>query len=161
MQQAFKLRDIGARNREGVSKVKAGLEIEPMGESTGKCACCGGRARSIWGIVHRVEAETVASYFVTWVDGVALADHPANIDLIIGAWGEGTGGEDRVAVSLKCTVNESVPAMIVIDAADRKIANNPLVGVALNREEVMGTPVAKHAFDISDAVVWQDQRFKS
>jgi hypothetical protein len=135
-------------------------EVEPLGEKTGDCACCGKVTRAIWGIIHAEGAETVASYFVNWTVGADLADHPANMDLIIGAWGEGTGAPDRVAVSLLYSVVETGPAVMVIDAGGRNIAKNPLVGAALGRDEVVGTPVAPLAFGLFDAVFLQDARFK-
>ncbi|MGO4907160.1 hypothetical protein ACEN2J_02375 [Pseudorhodobacter sp. W20_MBD10_FR17] len=140
--------------------VNVAYEVEPLGEKAGECACCGRVTRAIWGIVHVEGAETVASYFVNWTVGADLADHPANMDLIIGAWGEGTGASDRVAVSLLYTVGETGPAVMVIDAAGRNIAKNPLVGAALGRDEVLGTSVATLAFGLFDAVVSQDARFQ-
>jgi hypothetical protein len=139
--------------------VDVAYEVEPLGEKAGLCACCGKVTRAIWGIVHVKSAETVASYFVNWTVGADLADHPANMDLIIGAWGEGTGAPDRVAVSLLYSVPETGPAVTVIDAGARNIARNPLVGAALGRDEVVGTSVATLAFGLFDAVVLQDARF--
>jgi hypothetical protein len=130
-----------------------------LGEKSGDCACCSKTTRAIWGIVHAERAETVASYFVNWTMGADLADHPANMDLIIGAWGEGTGAPDRVAVSLLYSVGEAGPAVTVLDASGRNIARNPLVGAALGRDEVVGTSVATLAFGLFDAVISQDARF--
>lgn len=47
----------------------------------------------------------------------------------------------------------------MIDAAPRKFAKNPLVGAALGRDEVVGTPLADSVFGIFDAVLLQDARF--
>lgn len=137
----------------------AEYEVEPMGEAAGHCACCGQTSRSIWGVVHRSGAESVASYVLQWTPGADLAAHPANLDLILGAWGEGTGAEDRVAIALLYCQGEDGPAVSVIDAKPRRIAKNPLVGAALNRDEVIGTPVAQAVFDIFNAVFLQDTRF--
>lgn len=78
----------------------ADYEVEPLGETAGRCECCAAVTRSVWGVVHLAGAETVASYFVTWTPEAALDAHPANMDIILGAWGEGTGAADRVGVSL-------------------------------------------------------------
>jgi hypothetical protein len=138
----------------------AEYEVEAMGEAAGQCECCGKPSQSIWGVVHRAGAESVASYFLQWTPGADLAAHPANLDMIIGAWGEGTGAADRVAVSMLYGEGEAGPAVMVIDAKPRRIAKNPLVGAALERDEVIGTPMAKAVFDIFDAVFAQDARFK-
>ncbi len=137
----------------------AEYEVEPMGEAAGHCDCCAKTSRSIWGVVHRSGAETVASYVLQWTPGADLAAHPANLDLILGAWGEGTGAADRVAIALQYGDGVNGPGVSAIDAKPRRIARNPLVGAALNRDEVIGTPVAQAVFDIFDAVFLQDARF--
>lgn len=143
----------------GGTMTKAEYEVEPLGETTGICECCGAARRAIWGVVHAAGAETVASYFVTWVPGVGLAAHAAHMDLIVGAWGEGTGASDRVAVSLQYGHSAEGAELRVIGSADRKIAKNPLVGVALGPDDVMGSPLATTAFGVFDAVMAQDARF--
>ena len=140
-------------------------DVEALGQTMGVCECCGAARRAIWGVVHLAEAETVASYFVTWVPERTLAEHAAHMDLIVGAWGEGTGAAERVAVSLVYreeadSAEKGARRVQVIDAASRKIAKNPLVGVALGPDDVMGSPVANTAFGVFDAVVTQDARFE-
>ena len=49
---------------------------------------------------------------------------------------------------------------MVIDASDRPVSQSDLVGEALTRAEVIGTPTAKIAFDIVDAVWIQDDRIR-
>jgi len=139
-------------------------EVEALGETMGACECCGAARRAIWGVVHLAGAETVASYFVTWVPERALAEHAAHMDMIVGAWGEGTGAAERVAVSLVYREEAGSGEMgarrvQVVDAGSRKIAQNPLVGAALGPDDVIGSPVATTAFGIFDAVVTQDARF--
>jgi|GEM_PF-2326325 len=134
-------------------------EVEPLGETMGACECCGVARRAIWGVVHLASAETVASYFVTWIPGKALAEHAAHMDMIVGAWGVGTGADERVAVSLRYGEEAGARRVQVIDAASRKIAKNPLVGAALGPDDVMGSPVANTAFGIFDAVLTKDARF--
>jgi hypothetical protein len=47
---------------------------------------------------------------------------------------------------------------MVIDASTRPVADGELIGAALSRDEVMGTPRAQAAFDIVDAICLQDPR---
>lgn len=143
----------------GVGVTKSEFDVEPLGETFGVCECCGAARRAIWGVVHAAGAETVASYFVTWVPDVSLSKHAAHMDLIVGAWGEGTGAQDRVAVSLQYRHGGQGVELAVIPSAGRKIAKNPLVGVALGPDDVMGSPLASTAFGIFDAVMGQDMRF--
>lgn len=134
-------------------------EIEPVGESSGKCDCCRSSSQCIWGFVHGTDG-TVASYFLHWTTGASLRDHPANMDLIVGKWGEGATSDDRVAVSLIHFENDAGRGVMVIDADERPIASNDLVGKALRREEVMGTTLASKTFGIFDAVLQNDPRLQ-
>jgi hypothetical protein len=102
---------------------------------------------------------TVAAYWMHWTVG-HLADHGAHLDLIIGRWGEGASSDQRAAVSLEHRQQpDGSPALIVIDAADSSAAKSDLAALALSREEVIGTPLAKQVFDIADAIYSQDDRF--
>lgn len=132
--------------------------VELLDESGGRCDCCGQASRTVWGLVHQGEA-TIAAYWMNWTVG-HLDDPGANLDLILGAWGDGTAARDRIAASLVYREQEdSAPAFMVIDASDRPIAESELVSGALKREEVIGTPLADHLFALVDAIWEQDQRF--
>ena len=133
------------------------FEVEPTDESNGYCDCCGNQTRSVWGFVHQDEG-TVASYFFQWTIGKLIEEHPANIDLIYGRWGDGTDKNDRCAISLIYFENDGVPAVSIVDANSRLIAESDLVSSALNREQILGTPLANHVFAIFDAVILQDIR---
>ena len=135
------------------------FEVEPDGESGGFCDCCGSHTRTVWGYVHQ-EQGTIAAYCIQWTVGKPLDTHPANFDLIYGPWGEGANREDRYAISLVHFENEDGPGMTVIDAGDRPIAKNSLVGSALRREDVIGAPLAQHVFAICDAILLQDERLR-
>lgn len=138
--------------------LSADYVVEPLEESGGFCDCCGEASRSVWGLVHHGNA-TVAAYWVHWTVG-HLAEPGANFDLVMGAWGETTTSNDRVAVSLLYRHSEShPPACMVIDATDRPIAKSELVGAAARREDVVGTPLAAHVFSLVDAIFLQDDRF--
>ncbi len=136
------------------------LEVEPSDESSGHCDCCGNESRSVWGFVHRRGAETVACYYMQWTVGRSLESHPANFDLIYGPWGEAASNTDRCAISLLYFENEDGPAVTVIDANNRPVADYEFVGSAAKRDEVIGTPLAAAAFTIFDAVILQDKRLQ-
>ena len=133
------------------------IDIEPVDESKGACDCCGRQTRTVWGYV-REDGQAIASYYMQFTVGATLITHPANFDLIYGAWGDGTTAADRCAVSLVHFENENGPGVMVIDAQDRPVAKSQLVGAALARNDVVGTPLATRAFAIFDAVVQQDHR---
>lgn len=133
------------------------VTIEPTGSNdTGICDCCGRSSRSVWGIAYS-KGHCQAAYFVHWTLG-HIVDRGANIDLIIGEWGEAATAESRRAIALAYRLTDTGPSMMVIDARTRPFSNSPLVGKALRRDEVLGTAVAKNAFTIADTVLTQDQR---
>ena len=134
------------------------LEVEPTDESSGHCDCCGNQTRTVWGYVRKKGAEALAAYFMHWTVGKPLDSLPANFDLIYGAWGEGSSEKDRCAISLVHFEDENGPGVTVVDARDRAVAKNELVGSSKARDDVVGTPLAGAAFAIFDAVLAQDQR---
>lgn len=136
----------------------SGISIEPDGSNdTGICECCGHSTRTVWGYAHANDC-TLAAYFVQWTPG-HISDHGANIDLIIGDWGEGTTAKQRYAVALAYRLLESGPGMMATDAGTRPVAESPLVGQALRREDVIGSDVvSQHCFAIADAVLDHDDR---
>jgi hypothetical protein len=135
----------------------AAISIEATGEKeTGECSCCGRSSRSAWGFAYKNEV-CLAAYFVHWTLG-HVPDQGANLDMIIGPWGEGATAEKRIAISLAYRLTETGPSLMVIDARARPIAQSPLVGVALERDKVIGTATAGSAFAIADAVLAGDQR---
>ena len=135
------------------------LAIEPTGtKDVGPCACCGDNSRKVWGLVRRGTAGE-AAYFVEWTTG-QIARHGAHFDLVLGRWGDGTTRVDRYAVSLEFQRTAQGPAFRIIDATDRDIGRDDLVRCGLSRDEVVGTEVAKQAFDIVDAIWAQDARIE-
>ncbi|MFM5954440.1 MAG: hypothetical protein ACKOPE_09080 [Novosphingobium sp.] len=141
-----------------VSDPSAGFVVELLDESGGHCDCCGKASRSVWGLVNQGNA-TVAAYWMHWTVG-HLDDPGANLDLVLGAWGDDTAARDRVAVSLLYRESKGAPpAVMVIDAADRPISESELVGSALRRGEIIGTPLADQLFALVDAIWEQDPRF--
>jgi hypothetical protein len=137
--------------------VNAALRVERSGENNaGPCGCCGGETRTVWGYVHRGD-EAVAAYFVAWTRG-QVGRHGANIDLVLGEWGDRTGAQDRYTVSLAFRRTDRGPAFMVIDSAGRPVASSDLAANHLGRADVIETPVAADAFAIVDAIWLQDDR---
>ena len=128
--------------------------IEPSGSHDfGHCDCCGENSRTVWGFVYR-DNNAEAAYYVHWSLG-KVAERGAHFDLIIGQWGEGGEPANRRTVSLEFRQGLG---FMVIDASARKIAGEKIAGKAINRDEVIGTPLAQQAFDIVDAIWLQDTR---
>lgn len=134
------------------------MEVEQIGESGGHCDCCGNTSRTIWGNVYQDKIEMIACYYVQWTINQPFSVHPANVDLIIGRWGDDSTAEERCAVSLVYFEEDERPGVMVIDAAQRPVSASTLVGAAMTREDVVGTPFASVAFAIFDAVIAQDKR---
>ena len=134
------------------------ITIEPTGSSdTGSCACCGRPNRSVWGFAYDA-SDPVAAYFVHWTPG-HVPDRGANIDLIVGEWGDAGDAERRLAVALTYRLLPTGPTVTVIDAAGRSFTQDKaFVGRLTRRDDVTGTEVAEVAFAIASAVLAQDQR---
>jgi hypothetical protein len=132
--------------------------VETMGESSGHCDCCGNKSRCVWGMVSDGDS-AVAAYWMHWTVS-HLTEPGANLDLILGRWGDSASAEDRVVVSLLHRQQpDGSPALMVIDAADRPAAKGELSRTALARTDVIGTPLAAQVFAIADAIYEQDDRF--
>ena len=141
-----------------MSEQRAIFTVEPLDQSYGHCDCCGRESRSVWGLVHNGDA-TSAAYWMHWTAG-HLTDQGANLDLVLGSWGEGTTLDDRVAISLLHREQaDGTPALMVINAEDRPIGSSDLARTALKRDEVIGTPLAAQVFQLVDAIYEQDNRF--
>jgi hypothetical protein len=127
--------------------------------STGVCDCCGRVSRRLTGYVHAGDA-TIAAYIVHWTVG-HFPELNANVDLIVGNWGDNTTAADRVAVSLEMAIVDDRPTYMVIDAGERSVGQSSLVGAALSRPDVIGTPLAAEVFALIDAISEQDDRLVS
>ncbi|MBV9885715.1 MAG: hypothetical protein JO119_04125 [Acidobacteria bacterium] len=134
------------------------LEFEPENQRTfGPCDCCGNMTQRVWGFLYEGDA-AVAAYFVEWTPGHAADD--ATFDFIVGPWGDDDGSKksQRKAVSLHLRRLETGPSFMVVDATQRPLAENSLVGKALRREQVIGHPIAQKVFAMCDAIWLQDPR---
>lgn len=125
------------------------FDIEEAGTAGGHCACCGTTTKRVWGFVRR-GGEPVGAYFVAWTEG--KPDHGAKFDLILGRWGDSAAKDDRYAVALDFRLIDGTPQFMVVDALGRVTSGSPLVGTALKRSDVIGTPLAPQVFAVVDAV---------
>ena len=134
------------------------LEIEQTGSNEhGPCDCCGNMSQTVWGFIHSPQ-EALAAYYVHWTPD--NPNHGAHFDLMIGKWGNNTTELDRKAISLEYRVIEGQGAFMVIDAANRPVADSPLIDKTLRRDEVIGKPIAQTVFALVDAVFIKDQRIQ-
>ena len=135
----------------------ADFTIHKEGQSTGHCDCCGHATRRVWGFAEQGDT-TTAVYFITWTP-MHVGESGANLDVIIGRWGEGSSADDRVSVSLLHREQEDgSPSLMVVDSDFATTGENPLASKGLMREEVIGTPLATQLFAMIDAIYLQDDR---
>jgi hypothetical protein len=132
------------------------LDIELLGaKDTARCECCGRNSRTAWGLVKH-DGQAHATYFVHWTIGHVF-ETGANIDLILGRWGDGTSAADRYAVRLDYRIFDRGPELMVRDA-ERRYVNAGLAAHCLRRSDVIGGPLAEPIFAICDAVLVQHSR---
>ena len=122
---------------------------------SGPCECCGDVSRLAIGMV-RLDSEPYAAYQVHWTSR-QVARHGAEFYLILGRWGDGASAADRFAVALHFFIESDRFGFSVVDADQTPIASHPLVGRALPREMVVGTPIAQEAFNLVDAIWLEDE----
>ena len=140
-----------------MGRPEACFEVETMGESGGHCDCCGRESRTVWGVVREGDA-TLAAYWMHWTVG-HLSEPGANLDLVLGRWGDDATADDRFGIALVHRQQaDGAPSLMVIDAADRP-PQGALATTALAREDVVGTPLAAQVFSLVDAIYEQDGRF--
>jgi hypothetical protein len=133
------------------------LEIEQaQTQDFGPCDCCGSMSRLAAGFVTR-DGDTCAGYQVHWTLG-QIEKHGATFYVILGRWGEAAVAADRYAVALRYRNDSEATGFMIIDAGETRIASHPIVGRALRRDEVIGTPLAQEVFDIVDLVWLHDDR---
>jgi hypothetical protein len=106
--------------------MRTGINIEQTGsKDSGLCDCCGRSSRRVWGLAS-AGMHGLAAYYVHWTLGHVL-DRGANIDLVVGKWGEGTTSADRSAIALAYRLLETGPSIMTIDAGSRSFSSSPLV----------------------------------
>ena len=120
------------------------------------CSCCGASTSHISGVVTQ-DGDTIALYHVQWSKG-HVSDHGAHFHFVLGDFSPPALQGDRFGVFLHYFVDGSQFGFTVCDAADSKLARDPLVGDCLTREEVLASPLADEVFAITDAVWLADTR---
>ena len=122
--------------------------------SSDLCECCGQRTHSLSGWLSD-STGTIAAYLMYWTE--SRPDHNANIDLVIGKWGDSASPTDRKGASL--IYNCAGGGFMVIDAASRPFSSSQdLFTLALSREDIIGTSFAAELFRMTDAIWQQDTR---
>jgi len=122
-------------------------------EDTGPCECCGDMTRAARARV-RLHGEPHATYEVHWTGG-KIRDHGAHFYVVLGGWGEGINSAEGVAVALQYRADKG--GFRVIDAAGTMLTDEPRAGRPLQREEVVGTPLAEKVFELVDAIWLLDE----
>jgi predicted outer membrane lipoprotein len=133
------------------------LVATPWNESEGICTCCGNKSKTIWGDIS-VDETAVAVYFVQWT--VASTEHFPNFDFVIGRWGEGASATDRILVSLLFRPGHDGGSFKVIDGGERLPKYSKVCARAMQRSEVIGTPLAGEVFALIDALWLTDTRMR-
>lgn len=118
-------------------------------EATGYCDCCGKQSKTIWGDLAD-SSGTKAVYFVQWT--VDQPQHMPIFDIVLGLWGEGSTPKDRVLVSLLYQPRLGGGSFMISSGKGRRADRRTLCDRALERAEVIGTPVASEAFSMVDAL---------
>ncbi|MFC0133258.1 hypothetical protein [Massilia eurypsychrophila] len=126
-------------------------------ESTGYCDCCGKQSKTVWGDLGD-SSGTKAVYFVQWT--VNEPSHMPNFDIVLGPWGDGTAPSDRVLVSLLYQPRSGGGAFMVISGKGRRADDRSLCGRALERSDVIGTPLANEAFSLVDSLWLTEPRIE-
>jgi hypothetical protein len=121
----------------------------------GPCPHCGNRTFRVWGYVYQSDA-ALAAYYVEWTP--LHPERDATFDLIVGRWGEDAHAADRQGVSVAFRVLETGPSFMVQNAATRPIESSSLISAALDRNAVIGTPLADVVFAVCDLVYLADPR---
>jgi hypothetical protein len=133
------------------------LRVEPSkSKDFGPCDCCGAMSRTVWGYLY-VEGVARAVYYVQWTLG-QVPRHGANVDLLMGDWGDGTTPAQRVAVSLVYRLGEHGPEFASIDPDEREHARSGLAGNFIPGRHVLGNPVGADAYAFLHAIFGQDGR---
>ena len=142
------------------------------GESDeGKCDCCGKTTKTIWGFIHRNKL-CCAVYYVSWTEG--HRERGATFLISLGDW-EGEEVTDRQSFALRLKMMPTGAAFMMVDAAKTQCGKNEtapneteqdeaeqkdLLGVMLDRETALISPLKADVFAIADLILDRDKRFK-
>lgn len=115
-----------------------------------RCSACGGTNRLLHGFVYE-DDYAHGLYFVEWCDG-AHPRHAAFVTIGLGAFGEGSDGDDRISFCLEWHADG-------MGLADEPARDNPqLLGRFLPRDEALGVPNLDHLWHVADHIVREDPR---
>jgi len=134
-------------------------EIEHDSEHEQDCSCCGNTSHTIFGYVHADES-TLAAFCVKWTDGHEL-DNPPWFLLSMGAWGDGSTGEERVTAGCILIQTDEGPRFSVVDSSSVEWRSPDLVGRHLTRDQVMGGELAAHFFNLLDQITLGSEQIGS
>jgi hypothetical protein len=133
------------------------IVVEPTKHNdSGPCECCGAMSRTVWGHIY-ADGESRAVYYVQWTLG-QVPRHGANVDLLMGEWGDDSTPQQRVAVSIVYRVGEHGPEFYSIDPDHRPHAQSGLADNFIPGRHVLGNPVGADAYAFLHAIFGQDQR---
>lgn len=133
------------------------IVVDPdKSNDVGPCECCGSMSRTVWGYIS-VDGAARAVYYVQWTLG-QVPRHGANVDLLMGEWGDGSGPEQRVAVSLEYRIGANGPEFASVDPDARPHANSGLAAHCIPGRHVLGNPVGADAYAFTHAIFGQDAR---
>lgn len=133
------------------------IRVEPTkSNDTGPCDCCGQMSRTVWGYLY-VDDVSRAVYYVQWTLN-QVPRHGANVDLVMGDWGDGSTSAKRVAVSLVYRVGPNGPEFGSIDPGERPHASSGLADHRIPGRHVLGNPVGADAYAFLHAIFGQDPR---
>jgi hypothetical protein len=127
------------------------IRVEPEEPTKAeRCIACGGTNRLMHGYVYEDDYPH-GLYFLEWCDG----QHPrkaAFLTIGLGAFGEGSDGNDRLAFCLEWSADG-------MGLTSRPARDNPsLLGRFLGREEALAIPNVEHLWHVADHIVRDDPR---
>ncbi|MGE0786361.1 MAG: hypothetical protein AB7S26_11780 [Sandaracinaceae bacterium] len=131
------------------------IRVEPTKQNDVDCGDHG-VSRTVWGYLY-VEEVARAVYYVQWTLE-RERENGANVDLVMGSWGDESTPEQRVAVSLVYRVGPDGPELKSIDPDGRPHATNGLAAHLIPARHVLGNPVGADAYAFLHAVFGQDPR---
>lgn len=133
------------------------IQIQPDKQNDVHCDDDGTTSRTVWGYIN-VDGAARAVYYVQWTLGQP-AENGANIDLLMGEWGDGTTPEQRVALSLVLEINDG-PLFYSIDPDGRPHAATGLAAHLIPAQNVFANPVGADAYAFMHAIFGQDPRVR-
>ena len=83
-----------------------------------------------------------------------------DFDIVLGPWGDGTAPNDRVLVSLLYQPRPDGGSFMVANAKGRRADDRSLCGRALERADVIGTPLANEVFSLVDSLWLTEPRIE-